>query len=124
MARGRRAGCSNVIAEQPHALPAEAVSKLAVDPDTGLSPRGTAGAGGDRRTSSGAATDRITRRSPCVSLRTCSSCSSWRAAVSFLIGEQIEAAVIAAIVVLNAVLGFVQRRAPSGPSWRFGRPSS
>ena len=30
------------------------------------------------------------------------------AAVSFLIGEQIEAAVIAAIVVLNAVLGFVQ----------------
>ena len=42
------------------------------------------------------------------------------AVVSAAIGEQLEAAAIAAIVVLNAVLGSSRKRVPSAPSWRSG----
>jgi P-type Na+/K+ transporter len=46
------------------------------------------------------------------------------AAVSAGIGERFEAGVIAAIVVLNAVLGFFQEAEPSGRCSRYGGRSS
>ena len=101
----------DVTAEQLHALPAEAVAeKLAVDPHAGLSPEEAARrlqeigrnelGGRDRPRYAAVALRQFA--DPLVLLLVVA------AAVSFLIGEQIEAAVIAAIVVLNAVLGFVQ----------------
>ena len=100
-----------VTAEQLHALPAEAVAeRLAVDPHAGLSPEEAARrlqeigpnelGGRDRPHYAAVALRQFA--DPLVLLLVVA------AAVSFLIGEQIEAAVIAAIVVLNAVLGFVQ----------------
>ena len=46
------------------------------------------------------------------------------AAVSFVIGEGIEAAAIGAIVLVNALLGFVQEAGPSGRCWRCAASSS
>ena len=108
---GRMRDPRGVTAEQLHALPAAAVAeKLAVDPHAGLSPEEAA-----RRLQEIGPNELGVRDRPhyaAVALRQFADplvlLLVVAAAVSFLIGEQIEAAVIAAIVVLNAVLGFVQ----------------
>ena len=107
---GRMRDPRSVTAEQLHALSAEAVAeKLAVDPRRPLPEEaarrlqevGPNELGGRDRPHYAAVALRQFA-DPLVLLLVVA------AAVSFLIGEQIEAAVIAAIVVLNAVLGFVQ----------------
>ena len=100
-----------MVAEQLHALPAETVAeRLGADADAGLSAEEAA-----RRLAEVGPNELAARERPsyaAVALRQLLdplvALLVTAAVVSAAIGEELEAGVIAAIVVLNAVLGFVQ----------------